>query len=267
MGENPLTRLSHNLEQSAINENSLVKIQIELFDRLRKKAAKEKGQEIKQYLESKALFYDQKTSNYEYQISENVNLFISEIQKIINSYEEIFVCLLKIMQNAQNEQKTCLSNIAVLEGEKISENARLEDYDKDDIKNINSIISNLQFAYIQKKVNLQVIVNECDARILWIIDNMKKDIESSYKTKELSLTTINASRPSQKLFKKLKNVFTGKKKYTRFLEEFKTTGLQEVQNDVKEKITYLSYVLEGILKQTDQTREKINSKDNKTKVA
>ena len=96
---------------------------------------------------------------------------------------------------------------------------------------------------------------------------MKKDIESSYKTKELSLTTINASRPSQKLFKKLKNVFTGKKKYTRFLEEFKTTGLQEVQNDVKEKITYLSYVLEGILKQTDQTREKINSKDNKTKVA
>ena len=33
MGENPLTRLNNNLEQSAINENSLIKIQIELFDR------------------------------------------------------------------------------------------------------------------------------------------------------------------------------------------------------------------------------------------
>ena len=50
MGENPLTRLNNNLEQSAINENSLIKIQIELFDRLRKKVAKEKGQEVKQYL-------------------------------------------------------------------------------------------------------------------------------------------------------------------------------------------------------------------------
>ena len=40
-----------------------------------------------------------------------------------------------------------------------------------------------------------------------------------------------------------------------------------MQKDVSEKITYLSYVLEGILKQTDQTKEKINSTDNKTKVA
>lgn len=267
MGENPLTRLNNNLEQSAINENSLIKIQIELFDRLRKKVAKEKGQEIKQYFEAKAFFYNQKVQNYDYQISENVNLFTNEIQKIINSYEELFICLLKILQNAQNEQKTCLSNIAVLEGEKISENARLEDYDKDDIKNINSIISNLQFAYIQKKVNLQVIVNECDARILWIIDNMQKDIQSTYKTKEQSLTVIKAPRPSQKIFKRIQNVFTGKKKYSRFLEDFKTIGLQNVQKDVSEKITYLSYVLEGILKQTDQTKEKINSTDNKTKVA
>ena len=104
MGENPLTRLNNNLEQSAINENSLIKIQIELFDRLRKKVAKEKGQEVKQYFEAKAFFYNQKVQNYDYQISENVNLFTNEIQKIINSYEELFICLLKILQNAQNEQ-------------------------------------------------------------------------------------------------------------------------------------------------------------------
>ena len=150
-------------------------------------------------------------------------------------------------------------------GDDIATNYRY--FSKDDIKNINSIISNLQFAYIQKKVNLQVIVNECDARILWIIDNMQKDIQSTYKTKEQSLTVIKAPRPSQKIFKRIKNVFTGKKKYSRFLEDFKTIGLQNVQKDVSEKITYLSYVLEGILKQTDQTKEKINSTDNKTKVA
>ena len=53
MGENPLTRLNNNLEQSAINENSLIKIQIELFDRLRKKVAKEKGKKLNNTLKLK----------------------------------------------------------------------------------------------------------------------------------------------------------------------------------------------------------------------
>ena len=267
MEQDALTRLKDNLEKSAINENSLVKIQLELFNRQRQKLAKEKGQEIKEYLEGKSFYYNQKASNYEYEISEAVNLFTNEIQKIINSYDEIFICILKIMQNAQNEQKTCISNIAVLEGEKISETTRLEDYDGDDIKNINSIISNLQFAYIQKKINLQVIVNECDARLLWVIDNMQKDIEATYQTKELALATQDAST-KQTLLKKIKNLFVGKKQYEAFLEDFKERGLQEVQKIVNEKISYLSFLLEGIFKQIDQTKDKINSMENtKTKVA
>lgn len=269
MDQDTLTRLKDNLERSAINENSLVKIQLELFDRQRQKLAKEKGQEIKEYLEGKSFYYNQKASNYEYQISEAVNLFTNEVQKIINSYDEIFICVLKIMQNAQNEQKTCISNIAVLEGEKISEKTRLEDYDKDDIKNINSIISNLQFAYIQKKVNLQVIVNECDARLLWVIDNMQKDIESTYQTKEeQSLAIVEKSNQKNGLFKRIKNLFVGKKQYEAFLEDFKENGLQEVQKTVDEKLSYLSFLLQGIFKQIDQTKDKINSMENtKTKVA
>ncbi len=268
MGQDTLTRLKDNLEKSAINENSLVKIQLELFNRQRQKLAKEKGQEIKEYLEGKSIYYNQKASNYEYQISEAVNLFTNEVQKIINSYDEIFICILKIMQNAQNEQKTCISNIAVLEGEKLSEKTRLEDYDKDDIKNINSIISNLQFAYIQKKINLQVIVNECDSRLLWIIDNMQKDIESTYQTKEQSLAILKETNQKNSFFKKIKNLFVGKKRYEAFLDDFKTKGLQEVQKNVNEKISYLSFLLEGIFKQIDQTKEKINSMENsKTKVA
>lgn len=267
MGQEALTRLKANLEKSVINENSLVKIQLELFNRQRQKLAKEKGQEIKEYLEGKSFYYNQKASNYEYEISEAVNLFTNEIQKIINSYDEIFICILKIMQNAQNEQKTCISNIAVLEGEKISETTRLEDYDTDDIKNINSIISNLQFAYIQKKINLQVIVNECDARLLWVINNMQKDIETTYQTKELALAVQDANT-KQTLFKKIKNLFVGKKQYEAFLEDFKERGLQEVQKIVNEKISYLSFLLEGIFKQIDQTKDKINSMENtKTKVA
>lgn len=267
MEQDALTRLKDNLEKSAINENSLVKIQLELFNRQRQKLAKEKGQEIKEYLEGKSFYYNQKASNYEYEISEAVNLFTNEVQKIINSYDEIFICILKIMQNAQNEQKTCISNIAVLEGEKISEKTRLEDYDKDDIKNINSIISNLQFAYIQKKINLQVIVNECDARLLWVIDNMQKDIEATYQTKEQALAVQEAST-KQTLFKKIKNIFVGKKQYEAFLVDFKENGLREVQQSVNEKISYLSFLLQGIFKQIDQTKDKINSMENtKTKVA
>ena len=75
MEQDALTRLKDNLEKSAINENSLVKIQLELFNRQRQKLAKEKGQEIKEYLEGKSFYYNQKASNYEYEISEAVNLF------------------------------------------------------------------------------------------------------------------------------------------------------------------------------------------------
>ena len=218
-------------------------------------------------MEGKSFYYNQKASKYEYEISEAVNLFTNEVQKIINSYDEIFICILKIMQNAQNEQKTCISNIAVLEGEKISEKTRLEDYDKDDIKNINSIISNLQFAYIQKKINLQVIVNECDSRLLWIIDNMQKDIESTYQTKEQSLAILKETNQKNSFFKKIKNLFVGKK-YEAFLVDFKENGLREVQQSVNEKISYLSFLLQGIFKQIDQTKDKINSMENtKTKVA
>jgi hypothetical protein len=70
------------------------------------------------------------------------------------------------------------------------------------------------------------------------------------------------------LLKKIKNLFVGKKQYEAFLEDFKERGLQEVQKIVNEKISYLSFLLEGIFKQIDQTKDKINSMENtKTKVA
>ena len=43
MEQDALTRLKDNLEKSAINENSLVKIQLELFNRQRQNLLKKKA--------------------------------------------------------------------------------------------------------------------------------------------------------------------------------------------------------------------------------
>lgn len=256
-----LTRLKENLEKCAANENSLIRIYLELFNRKRLELAKNKGEELKSYFESKCSYYGQKLENFDCRIAEDVNLYTNEIQKIVNAYEELFICILKIMQSTQNDQKTCISNIAVLEGEKISYKNVNSDLTEEDIEEINKQIDNLQFAYTQKKVNLQVIVNECSARILWILENMSKDIDSTYKTKEQALLISKGN--NNKFLKKIKNLFTGKRNFERFIEQFEIEGLDVVNKDVEKKINYVSYVLEGILKQTQDAKKKIQETESK----
>ena len=258
MGIETVSRLKDNLEKVTINENSVTYIELELFNRRRHELVKRKVEEFKNLLSSKASFYGQDSDEYNVDIQKYSSIYEEELKKIVNGYEELFFCVLKIMQNAKNEQKICINNIAVLEAEKHRDfNIYHDSDDTDALQESKDDILRLQKKYFQKKINYEVLINECDARILWIIDNLEKDIETSYKTKETELVIMDESF-AHRFINTIKNLFTGKKKYEEYLFKFESEDTLEIEEDVKNKVRYISYVLKGVFKQTVIAKKEID---------
>lgn len=109
MEENQIfEKLNENLYNLDNIENEISMIELAIYQKSIEELKNKKINEIREFFEQKARFYNQKTEKYNYEINNNIEKYKIQIDKLINTYDNLYVNVFKIMESAINNQKMLL---------------------------------------------------------------------------------------------------------------------------------------------------------------
>lgn len=234
-----LKELNENMQKLRNIENEINMLELALYQKNMEEIKEKKITEITKFFERQSKFYNQKTEKYKKDIENNIEKYNIQIEKLILIYDKIYMESLRLKQNAIDNGKIAIANIVTLE-EKIKSNNITEQEE--------NVIKKTIIACAQKKLNYEVIVDECDARIKWCIENSLSDIEEVFKNNMNKMQIYNENIVN-KIRRIIFNKFMGKNKYIKFLKSYETEYLEDIKNKNDLKILDLAYVLKAIEKQ------------------
>lgn len=249
---NVLENLNENLKSLNDVENEIAMVELAIFQKNIENIKNNKLNEVRQLFEQKARLYNQKSENCKDKIESNIEKYKVQIEKIIELYENLYVTIFGIMQNAVNNQKIAIGNIVSLTQQ--LKNKELNDMDKEKIQE--TII-----ALAQKKINYSVIVEECKARIKWCIQISEDDLNEIFENNINQLQKRNESILI-KIKTKLFNLLNGKKEYKNFVENYESKYLSKIKQKNNYKILEVVAYTKAINKQMIETKKQINVKYN-----
>ena len=172
MEENQIfEKLNENLYNLDNVESEISMIELAIYQKSLEDLKDTKKDELREFFEQKAKFYNQKIEKYNYEINNNIEKYQIEIDKIINTYNNLYVNVFKIMESAINNQKIAIANIVTL-----TERIQKEDLKDEEIEKIRNTI----IACAEKKLNYAVIIDECKARIKWCIEDALNNINEIF---------------------------------------------------------------------------------------
>lgn len=240
-----LTNIKSSIEELNNVERESSFVELELYQRASKELYKKKIESIQRFLIEESNYYKQNTKNHTEQINRVIQSYSEAIMKIIKAYEKFYMDIFKIRQNARDNQKTCVANIAVIEKkkEKCTDKRLLKKY------------SDMQIYFAQKKINYTVLINECTARILWCITHMEEDVLSTYNG-STSLTVVNKKIS---FWHKIRMWLYGKGFYKQFIEKIFDETLPKIMIDANGKAAVVAATEKGFLKQVKQMNKKIQA--------
>ena len=240
-------KLNENMQNLETIDNEIAMVELAIYEKKIEKVKEQKREEIRNFFEQQAIYYRQKSQKYQLEIEKNMEKYEELIEKLTNSYHNLYIQLFQIMQNAKNNQKIAIANIVTLT-EKLNETEMTEK----EIQNIN----NNRIACAQKKLNYAVLIDECQARIQWCIQNVEKDINEIFVENRYQLQ-IYQENIVNKIRRIISNKILGKSKYKRFLENYETEEIRKMKVKNSEKILEIMATLKGILKQTEAVKKEI----------
>ena len=251
MEENQIfEKLNENLYDIENVENEISMIELAIYQKIIEELEEKKINEIREFFEQKARFYNQKIEKYNYEVNNNIKKYEIQIKKIINTYDNLYVNVFKIMEEAINNQKIAIANIVTLT-EKLKKED-LKDEEKKEIKN--NII-----ACAEKKLNYAVIIDECKARIKWCIQNAQNDINEIFKNNIYQLQIYDENIVN-KIRRSVYNIIFGKSNYKKFLVNYETEYLKDIKLKNNAKILDITSTIKGIKKQIEETKKQISMK-------
>lgn len=240
-------KLNKNIQDLEIIENEISMMELAIYQKTIEKLKENKINELKEFFEQQARYYNQKSDKYEKEIDRNIEIYEKEIEKLINSYDSLYINVFKIMQTAINNQKIAIANIVTTTHRMQKDN--LSDMEKQAVQNI--IID-----CAQKKLDYAIVVDECKARIKWCIENVEKDINEIFRNNiyQMQLYKENiVSRIRRMIF----NALSGRNKYKEFLINYENEYLSDVKTKNNLKVLDIIATLKGIVKQMEETRKQI----------
>lgn len=251
MDENQIfEKLNKNLYNLDNVENEISMIKLAMYQKNLKDLKATKINELREFFEQKAKFYNQKIEKYNYEINNNIENYQIQIDKLINAYNNLYLNLFKIMANAINNQKITIANIVTL-----TEKLKKEDIKNEEIQRIRSTI----IACAEKKLNYAVIIDECNARLKWCIENAINNINEIFKNSIYQLQIYD-----ENIFNKLKrsfyNIIFGKSSYKKFIDNYKSECLKNITHKNNAKILDIVSTMKGIIKQMEETKKQISLK-------
>ena len=243
-------KLNENLYDWENIENEICMVELAIYQKKIEELKNQKLYEIREMFEQQARFYHQKGEKYQHKVGKNIQKYKNEIEKLIHIYDQLYINVFKIMQSAINNQKIAMANIVTL-----TERLQKKDSKDEEIGKIKSII----MACAEKKLNYDIMIDECKARIKWCIQNVQNDINEIFINHVYQLQ-INKENIVHKLRRIIVNQISGKRKYKRFLENYETQQMKEnnIRNDVR--ILDVISTLKAMMKQMEKVKEQISMK-------
>lgn len=247
-------KLNENLINLNKVENKISILKLAIYQKEIELAKEKILNELKKYFDNQLKIYYQKEIKFQGIVKENIKILNNQIDSLIELYDELYLNVFKIMQNASNNQKKEIANIIILEEQKNNKditNKKIEE------------IKRKKIAYVQKKINYSVIIEECSARINWCIENSKLDINkiSNYILfeKQLCKKTL-----WNKITNKIANKIFGKNKYKNILKNYENETLKKVKEKLKLQMLEVMFTIKGVKKQMKLTKKQIVYEYNET---
>ena len=223
-------RIDDNLDKLNKSEKEQVFLELAIYQARKNNKKDEKLKTEREYLESTAKFYNQSVAKMMQNIEVNMNLYTVLLNKLMYIYDTTFTNFIKVKQSALNYQKILICNVIYFSQNYNDEkNADNEEYKNNLYQNIES--------QLQSKINFEVIINECDARINWLIDDMEKSFDKIFIDKNKALIAIDANSFWFNFAKRVRNLFVGRRKYKEFNDSY---------------INYINYLLKKIEKKENE---------------
>jgi len=186
--------LMESLKKLSDLENSRFVLTIALFDKKVQAMKERKIESIKSDLYSK--IYDVKGSRkkaLEGEVDTIINEYNTVIDNVIGVYYEQLMRLEEYLQKAEEDQKYTINDLL---------KAYIE-YKNDPSEENKNKIS----AFAQKKVNYDVIINECEERIELSIEEAESVIDSLVEEKTTKIATVSKENFVTRFFKIVKTFF------------------------------------------------------------
>ena len=216
------------------------------------KIKSQKINETRDFLEKQAINYGQKYEKYQNQISSNMEKYVKKLEALVNAYDNLYLNTFKIMESARNNQKVSVANIITLE-EKINKTENIKEKQN---------LQNMVIACAQKKLNYSVITDECDARIMWCIENVQKDINEIFMNNYNKIEIYKTNDIVKKIRKFFFNKISGKKRYADFLSNYENEYMKEISTKCNSKIFEIIATSKGVTLQMENVKKQISTKYN-----
>ena len=233
--------------------NQIAMIELAIYQKSIVNLKEAKINEVKELFKQQALFYNQKIEQYKNEIDKIIQEYDKEMERIIRAYNSLYITVFKIKQSSLDNQKIAVANIVTL-----SEKRQVEELEDEQVQ----IIKRKMLACAEKKLNYAVIIEECEARLRWCTENIQKDIN------EVFINNIYQLQPYQdniiiKIRRLFSNTIFGKSNYKKFIKNYEEENFRNIRLKNSSKILDINATLRGIIKQTEEMREKISEKYNK----
>lgn len=213
-------------------ESSRIILSLAIYDKKIKEIKKRKLDNIRNSLESKIYNLPKKVKEEKLiQIDEIMKEYEDVIDDIISAYNTQTLKIQKYLQESEVAQKYTISEIIKLYKDLKSNNEKLTDDQKREI-----------IKKVQTKLNYDVIIDECEARIELCIDNAVNTLEDNFKETTNEITIVQKDNFISKFLKFIKtlisknenmdNIFTSSKEKLNIIRDNITKRMNEIKCEI-----------------------------------
>lgn len=205
-----------------------------IFVKTTKGIMNKKIQSLESNFEEQSKYYDQNLEDYSDIYNEIMEKYKEQLSQIIDKYNELYINMQLELQEAECNQKIAITNLKKSFDikQEISDRAQNEI-----IEEYNKKIA----ACMQKKVNYDIIIEECEKELDKCASNMQNRINALFSDKSSQISLIE-EKGLKKLIKKIKNKFTGARKFNTYVIEplnieidMMDSKLPDITNNIKQE--------------------------------
>lgn len=210
-------------------ESSRIVLSLAIYDKKLQEIKTRKLDNIRSSLEAKIYYLPKKRKDEKQkQIDEIINQYEEAIDDILSAYNTQNIKIQKYLQESEIAQKYTISEIIKIYKDFKSKKDTLDDFQKQEI-----------IKKVQTKLNYDVIIDECEARIELCLDNAVNTLEENFEDISKEIKTIEKESFIFRVFRLIKsfiskkentdNIFEGTKEKLSIIRE----NIQKRMNEIK----------------------------------
>ena len=209
-------------------------------------------QDVKKDISYGAKSYGQLPEKYDDIMNSIVRSYIKETNKFMKAYNDEFINIQRILQNAEEKQKYYLFKIQEL---MIMKNVCvLLQKQKKIYQELDEEINN----YKQKIIIYENVISKCDKEFEKCKIKRDKDFKELFEIKqEQSLTVVQKQNFILKLFLKLKNKFQGYKSFSKFVLQKYFNKINQIKTEIIDN--YIRNIKEDMVNFSSEINEIIDN--------